>query len=72
MVAATMGLGGKMRRIEEREDGLWYLANPQDQAELGGQGKPYHDWYEMSDFTRLFPKPFKPTGRLPKVSGPYS
>jgi len=26
MLAATMMLGGKMRRLETRNDGLWYLA----------------------------------------------
>jgi hypothetical protein len=56
MCAATIDIGGKVRRIEEREDGLWYLANPQDQAELGSQGKPYLAWYEQSDFARL-PRP---------------
>ncbi len=49
MCAATMEIGRKARRIEEREDGLWYLTNPQDQAELGSQGKPYMEWYEQSD-----------------------
>jgi len=56
MVAATMEIGGKVRRIEEREDGLWYPANPEDRAELGGQGKPYIEWYEMSDFIKV-PRP---------------
>lgn len=56
MFAATMDIGGKTRRIEERDDGLWYLANPQDQAELGSQGKPYYDWYNESDFVNL-PRP---------------
>jgi hypothetical protein len=51
-----MEIGGKVRRIEEREDGLWYLANPQDQAELGSQGKPYLEWYEESDFIKI-PRP---------------
>jgi len=49
MLAATMMLGGKMRRLEERDDGLWYLANPEAMAELGSQGKPYLDWYRESD-----------------------
>lgn len=53
MVAATIDIGGKVRRIEEREDGLWYLAYPEDQAELGAQGKPYIEWYEQSDFAKL-------------------
>jgi len=44
-----MMLGGMMRRIEQRPDGLWYLSNPEDQAELGSQGKPYLDWYKESD-----------------------
>ena len=56
MVAATMEIGGKVRRIEEREDVLWYLANPEDQAELGSQGKPYLEWYEESDFIKV-PRP---------------
>jgi hypothetical protein len=56
MCAATMEIGGKTRRIEERDDGLWYLANPQDQAELGSQGKPYLEWYEESDFIKV-PRP---------------
>ena len=56
MCAATIAIGGKTRRIEEREDGLWYLANPQDQAELGSQGKPYLEWYEESDFIKV-PRP---------------
>jgi len=49
MLAVTMMLGGKVRRLEMRDDGLWYLANPEDQAELGSQGKPYLDWYRESD-----------------------
>jgi hypothetical protein len=56
MCAATIDIGGKVRRIEEREDGLWYLANPQDQVELGSQGKPYLAWYEESDFIKV-PRP---------------
>lgn len=51
--AVTMAIGGKVRRIEEHDGGLWYLANPEDQAELGGQGKPYLEWYESSDFMKL-------------------
>ena len=49
MIAATMKIGGKMRRIEERGDGLWYLTNPEDQAEFGSQGKLYMAWYRESD-----------------------
>ena len=49
MLAATMMLGGKMRRLEERDDGLWYLARAEDQAELGSQGKTYLEWYKDSD-----------------------
>jgi hypothetical protein len=56
LCAATMEIGGKVRRIEEREDGLWYLASPADQAELGSQGKPYLEWYEQSDFIRNWSK----------------
>ena len=53
LLAATMAIGGKVRRIEQREDGLWYLAFPDDQVDLGGQGKPYYEWYEMSDFVKV-------------------
>jgi hypothetical protein len=47
-----MKIGGKVRRLEMRDDGLWYLAHPEDQAELGSQGKPYLEWYEQSDFVK--------------------
>jgi hypothetical protein len=53
LCAATMDIGGKVRWIEEREDGLWYLASPEDQVELGAQGKPYIEWYEQCDFLKL-------------------
>lgn len=53
MVSATMEIGGKVRRLEERADGLWYPADPADQAELGSQGKPYLEWYEQSDFIKV-------------------
>jgi len=53
LCAATMDFGGKEMRLEEHEDGLWYLANPEDQAILGSQGKPYIEWYEASDFAKM-------------------
>jgi len=56
MCAATIDIGGKVRRLVERSDGLWYLDNPEDQAELGSQGKPYLKWYEESDFIKV-PRP---------------
>ena len=49
MLAATMMLGGKVRRLEMRDDGLWYLAYPEDQAELDSHGHLYLDWYKESD-----------------------
>ena len=49
MIAVTMGIGGKARRIEQRDDKLWYLSDPNDQAELGSQGKSYMGWYMESD-----------------------
>lgn len=58
MLAATMCVGGRMRRLEMRADGLWYLAYPEDQAELGSQGKPYLAWYKESDQEK-FIKPSK-------------
>ena len=42
---SNMEIGGKIRRIEEREDGLWYLAHPEDQADRH-QGEAYIVWYE--------------------------
>ena len=56
MLAVTMPINRKTRRLEERADGLWYLTHFEDQAELGSQGKPYYDWYKESDDIR-FPKP---------------
>jgi hypothetical protein len=62
LAAATMQIGGEMRRIEQREDGLWYLAYPEDQAELGSQGKPYLDWYKESDQEKFIkPSRFRST-----------
>jgi len=62
MLAATMMLGGKMRHLEERKDGLWYLANSEDQAEFGSQGKPYLDWYKESDQEKFIrPSKFRST-----------
>ena len=58
MIAATMKIAGKVRRLEEHADGLWYLAYPEDQAELGCQGKPYLGWYKESDQEK-FIKPSK-------------
>lgn len=56
MVAVTMEIGRKVRRLEQREDGLWHLANTEDQAELGNQVKSFIEWYKQSDQVR-FPAP---------------
>ena len=56
MIAATMKIAGKVRRLEEHADRLWYLVYAGDQAQLGRQGKPYIEWYKESDDIK-FPKP---------------
>jgi hypothetical protein len=42
---AEMEIKGKSRQLEMRDDKLWYLSTPEDQIELGVEGKSYMDWY---------------------------
>jgi hypothetical protein len=56
MLAVTMPIRSKTRRLEQRGDGLWYLADAEDQVELGNQVKSYMEWYKESDDIR-YPKP---------------
>jgi hypothetical protein len=44
-----MDIGKKVRRLEQRDDGLWHLVDPKDQAELGNQVKSFMEWYRESD-----------------------
>ena len=56
LIAVTMSIERKVRRLEEHPDGLFYLANAEDQVELSSQGKLYYDWYKQSDQVK-FPAP---------------
>jgi hypothetical protein len=56
MLAVTMEIGKKVRHLEQRKDGLWYLTNAEDQVELGNQVKSYMEWYKESDQVK-FPAP---------------